>query len=42
MARLHAGYEELQKHDSTLKEELNKASHDKEGIKSTYSNYPAS
>ena len=39
MARLQAGYDELQKHNLTLKEELNKASQDKEDLKNTYNNY---
>jgi len=39
MALLQAGYDELQKHNSTLKEELNNASQDKEGLKTTSNNY---
>jgi Arc/MetJ-type ribon-helix-helix transcriptional regulator len=38
-ARLHARSEELEKHNSTLKGELEEAKRDKEDLKTTYNNY---
>jgi predicted RNase H-like nuclease (RuvC/YqgF family) len=37
--RLQARSEELERHNQTLKEELNKAERDKEDLKATYNNY---
>lgn len=39
LADMHARSEELEKHNSTLKGELEKAERDKEDLKTTYNNY---
>jgi chromosome segregation ATPase len=39
LAQLQARYEEIEKHNETLKAELTKAERDKEDLKVTYANY---